>query len=116
MSILSTRLCKKCRKYLERNPHILGDYDEEGTLLSFCPLCGEGFPLLNTGIRITISHRKLKVLSSRTASIHGLPFNEMDTLVDTLKGVYKPTALKKFRNEINKKYQIELSPGIFSGI
>ena len=116
MTILSIRLCKKCRKRLEKNPHILGDYDEEGTLLSFCPMCGEGFPLLNSGVLITISHRKLKIISTRIANTYELSPKEIDKLTTPLNGASIYRAIKKLRNEINKKYQIDLSPDIFSGI
>lgn len=116
MSILSIRLCKKCKRRLEKNPCISGDYDEEGRLLSFCPICGEGHPALSTGLVVFISYRKLKTLSSRIASIYGLPFTYTDNLAEMMKGVPKLEACKYYRNEIYQDYQIELSPEIFLGI
>ena len=119
MSILSIRLCEDCKRRLHKNPANSGDYDEEGRLLSFCPVCGNGYPALGTGIfvvNITISRRKLKNLSAKTAMKYSLPFKEVNNLAKPLKGFELDRAFEKFRNEISEKYQIELPPEIFSGI
>lgn len=115
MAILSQRDCDECKVPLHKNPHISGDYDITGKLISFCPICGKGYPAVGISIEI-ISNRKLQTLSSRTAGKYGLSYKDVDNLVEKLRGKDKYFAVIWFKNEILKRYDIDLPPEIFVDI
>jgi hypothetical protein len=62
-------ICPLCSKYHLKDENINGDYDEDGFLLSFCPVCGKMY-------RIILSKNYRRTIAIRIAMQNNLDFNE----------------------------------------
>ena len=84
--LLTNRLCPRCNLRFRKNPEISGDYDEEGRLLTYCPLCGVMHPPLAVDIQtFNISRRQRHNLGTKIAKIHAIPYENIHELTDSLK-------------------------------
>jgi len=69
MTIKSTYVCPYCNKNHLKDYGNSGDYDEDGVLLSFCPLCGRMY-------HISLSQNKRKIIAVKLAMRCNLDFSE----------------------------------------
>lgn len=115
--ILSIRICKKCEKHLLRDPSISGDYNEEGILQSYCPICGDMYPVMfDASYYIPLSNRKLKQLMARCATAYNLSYRETNNMLTRLQGFNRKKAFDRLRDEMVERYKIEIPPEVFVGI
>lgn len=111
--------CNDCDVYRLKDPEILGDYDEGGTLLRFCPECGVMWPELMKILgykKESLSHKQKKLIGTRVATEYKLDHKVMNGVVKDLKNVSKKGEfIDRFKTEVKLVFGLELDEIVSQG-
>lgn len=87
--ILCDDFCCDCKERFQKDPSNYGDYNEEGSLLRFCPVCGQMLPFLSVSPRdeTLISNGMKKRIIVRIAKKNSLNYRSIGPILRNLKEV-----------------------------
>ena len=110
MTVICEDLCKDCAVHFMKNPEILGDYDIGGTLLRYCPLCGQMLPFLEISLRREsddISNTQKRRVGVRVAKKNNLDFVEVYNVIKNLKDIKKEKDfVRTFEIELKRTFNL----------
>lgn len=118
LPIVCKGLCRDCQERILKDPSKLGDYNEDGILLGFCPSCGYMFPVRKTpGVSaFRLSNKAKGRTLTRIAKVNQLDYRIMGDIAVSLRDVKdRSEFISKASEGIKSVFGIEIDKEMISG-
>jgi hypothetical protein len=108
--VLTSRRCIPCGILFRKNFFSSGDYDSDGRLLAYCPLCGIMHPPLDEQLVVPeLSNRKRHLIGTCLAAEHNLPYKKIHVITDDLRYNDKKTFIISLIDRVSREFSISIT-------